>query len=276
MSRNLKRALVAATLVVSWTAGAQALAVRSGFDGTTLAANDDGSAGPLAIGFDINFFGVTSSTLFANNNGNITFDAALSTFTPFDLTSTGTQIIAPFFGDVDTRGAGSGLMGWGAGTVGGRAAFGVTWDQVGYFSAADDKLNTFQVVLIDRSDIGAGDFDFEFNYGQIQWETGSASDGTDGLGGNSARVGFSNGTGDPGTFFELAGSAVNGAFLDGGPNALVNAGGGAGRLTFSVRNGEVTLPPEEPTGPSVVPLPAAAPLLLAGLAGLALLRRRRA
>jgi len=76
----------------------------------------------------------------------------------------------------------------------------------------------------------------EFNYDQILWETGQAS------GGNSARVGFSNGTGDPGTFFELAGSAVNGAFLDGGPNALVSNSIGSGvngRYIFEARTGSI-------------------------------------
>ena len=41
---------------------------------------------------------------------------------------------------------------------------------------------------------------------RIRWETGDASGGTNGLGGSPARVGFSNGRGQPGTFFELTGS----------------------------------------------------------------------
>ena len=59
--------------------------------------------------------------------------------------------------------------------------------------------------------------------------------------GTSARVGFSNGTGAPGTAFELAGSGINGAFL----NTNVATGlihnnfnsGVLGRYVFSVRNG---------------------------------------
>lgn len=257
---------------------AQAATIRSGFDASTLAGNDDGSDGPVAIGFDIDFFGVTANQLFVNNNGNVTLDSSLSIFTPFDLTSTGQQIIAPFFADVDTRTAGSEVT-YGTGTVDGRAAFGVNWVDVGYFSSQTDlsQLNDFQLVLIERFDTGAGNFDIEFNYGDILWETGNASSGSGGLGGDSARVGFSNGTGDAGTFFELEGSAVNGAFLNGGTNAL-NVGsniGEAGRFLFTARGSTVVQPPVVQPPVGVVPLPASGLLLLGGLGGVALLRRRK-
>jgi len=231
-------------------------AIESGFNANTLPPNDDGSAGPVAIGFDVNFFGVTRNQLWVNNNGNVTFDAALSTFTPFDLTSTGQEIIAPFFADVDTRNAGDPVT-YGPGTFEGRPAFGVNWINVDYFSssAAHTNRNSFQLILVDRSDIGAGEFDIVFNYDQIQWETGEASGGdADGLGGDSARVGYSNGTGDPDTFFELPGSAVNGAFLDGGPDALVSNRLNSnidGRYIFQSRGGAIGGP--EPFDPIPVP-----------------------
>lgn len=234
--------LMLALLVIPLQSALAAGAVRGngGFNGSVLPANDDGSTGLVNIGFSVNFYGLNFSQLHVNNNGNVTFDAALSTFTPFDLTSTGRQIIAPFFGDVDTR-AGN-VVRYGQDTVDGRPAFGVNWIDVGYYNQNIDKLNSFQLVLIDRSDIAAGDFDFEFNYDRIQWETGEASNGVDGLGGFSARAGYSNGSGTPGTFFELAGSAVNGAFLDGGSNALVAGSlnsSVAGRYLFQVRGGVV-------------------------------------
>jgi hypothetical protein len=221
-------------------------AVRNlgGFLANTLPANDDGSTGAVNLGFRINFFGVNSNTVFVNNNGNVTISTALSTFTPFGLTGNiGTPIIAPFFADVDTRGAGSGVVTFGQDTLCGRRCFGVNWFNVGYFSSHTDKLNTFQLILIDRSDTGAGNFDIEFNYDSIQWETGDASGGTNGLGGESARVGYSNGTGAPGTFFELPGSGVNGALLNGGPNALISnriLASTPGRYHFLVRQGNVT------------------------------------
>lgn len=247
-----------------------AAAIRSGFDANTLPANDDGSTSSVGIGFDANFFGLTFNSLFVNNNGNVTFDAPLGTYTPFGLTSTSRQIIAPFFADVDTRGAGSGLVTYGTGTVDGRNAFGVNWLNAGYYAFGTDKLNSFQLLLVDRSDTGIGNFDIEFNYDQIQWETGSASGGTNGLGGSSARAGFSNGTGAPGTSFELAGSAVNGAFLDGGPNALISNSlnsNVAGRYLFAARSGVI-----DPT-PEPIPTPALLPGLI-GM-GVAALRKRK-
>jgi hypothetical protein len=246
--------------------------IRPGFNSDTLPANDDGSTGAVNIGFSTNFFGTTFTQLFVNNNGNVTFDAALSTFTPFGLTGNiGTPIIAPFFADVDTNGAGSGIVSFGSGIVDTRTAFGVNWPLVGYFSGQVDRLNNFQLILIERSDTGVGNFDIEFNYSQIQWETGSASNGTGGLGGDSARVGYSAGTGAPGSFLEFTGSGVNGAFLDGGPNALrSNSNVGVdGRYLFSVRNGSVVVAANGPE-PSVLAL-----LLPAGLGALAVARRRR-
>jgi cysteine-rich repeat protein len=245
-ARHLTLIICALTFAALATlpAAARAAAVRgnAGFTASTLPANDDDSTGLVGIGFTVNYFGLTFSDLYVNNNGNVTFDFDLSTYTPFDLTSTGQQIIAPFFADVDTRGAGSGVVTYGSDTVGGRPAFGVNWIDVGYFNSAVDKLNSFQLVLIDRSDLAPGDFDFEFNYDRIDWETGDASNGSGGLGGNSARAGFSNGTGDPGTFFELPGSAVNGGLLDTNPVtglALNSNVGVPGRFLFQVRTGAV-------------------------------------
>lgn len=123
---------IAALLAVLATAPASSLPLRPGFDTSALAANDDDSTGLVDVGFSVDFYGTTYSQLFVNNNGNITFDAPLSDFTPFALTSPGNPpIIAAFFGDVDTRGAGSALTAYGTGVVDGRAAFGVTWDGAG-------------------------------------------------------------------------------------------------------------------------------------------------
>ena len=245
----------------------QAGAIVSGFASTSDGRNDDGTfinggctnainggacAGQLVpIGFTANFFGLSFTGLYINTNGNVTFDAPQSTFTPFDLTSTNRQIIAPFFADVDTRNAASGVTTFGTGTFGGRNAFGVNWINVGYFGSQADKTNSFQLILVDRSDTGAGNFDIVFNYDRISWETGSASNGTNGFGGSSARAGFSNGTRVAGTFFELPGSAVNGAFLDGtSAQSLVTHdlnSGVSGRYVFFARNGTVIQPPDNQT-----------------------------
>jgi hypothetical protein len=236
--------------------------MRAGFDASSLAGNDDGSTGFTSFGFtsSINFNSILYTGAYLNNNGNMTFGGTLGTFTPFAITGGSTPMIAPFFADVDTRDGA--LMSYGTGTVDGRDAFGVTWPGVGYYYIHTDRLNSFQVILTDRSDIAAGDFDIEFNYDLIQWETGDASEGSGGLGGISARAGWTNGAG---SYYELAGSGVNGAFLDGGLNALVSNSLNStvdGRYIFNVRNGEVEPPPPG------VPEPASLLLLGSGLLGL--------
>ncbi len=255
--------------VLGLCAAANAGAVRAGFEDSSFAANDDGSLAIADFGLGgLNFYGTTYTGGWLNNNGNITFDAPLSTFTPFSLLTTTRAMLAPFFGDVDTRAGNLTKYGFetGANTPDGGDAFGFTWREVGYFSHHTDKLNTFQLIIYDVQ--ANGDFCFEFNYDQIEWETGDASAGSGGLGGFSARAGWSDGVSNS---FEISGSAVNGAFLD--SNAVtglkyrtLNSGGVAGRFTFCVENGSVV--------PGTIPLPSAAGMGLAGL-GLVGLRRRR-
>lgn len=228
---------------------ASAGAVVDGFTASALAKNDDGSSGAVPLGFTVNFFGSTHTTVFVNNNGNITFDSALSTYTPFNITSTARKIIAVFFADIDTRSAGQPVK-YGTGTVNGFPAFGVNYVDVDYYSgsASHTRRTSCQLLLIGRADTGAGNFDIWFNYDKVQWESGTASGGSpDGLGGTSVRVGYSNGTGAAGTFFELAGSSVPGSFLDSNTTTgLIHNSLNTnvqGRYIFQVRGGAIVNPP---------------------------------
>jgi hypothetical protein len=191
--------------------------------------------------FDLKFFGEIYESVFVNDHGNVTFGAENRQFTPSDLTgSDSPAIIAAFYADMDQRGEGSSRVTYGSSPDG--KSFCVTWADMGYFSSRDDKLNTAQLILTSRADVAGrdpGDFDITLNYDQIQWEAGEDSEGVDGLGGTSAAVGYSAGTGNPGTYFQLAGSFVNGALLDGGPNALISGKQNSsqdGRYIFEVRN----------------------------------------
>lgn len=259
------------------TVSAQSLRTFPGYNTSVFAANDDHVLTGRNIGFDVNFFGNTYSLLNLSNNGNVQFNSSFGTYTPFNLTGlTGNPIIAPFFADVDTRGIGNNPMTYGTGSLGGFNAFAANWVNVGVFPS-QLIFNTFQLVFINRTDTGSGNFDFEFNYTDINWEAGTASGAPmGGLGGVAARAGYNSGTG---SFLELAGSGINGAFLDTNSttgliyNQLGTPFDGAnqnGRYAFQVRNGGV-LPPSTP-----VPEPSTYGLMASAvLVGLIAIRRRQ-
>ncbi|MES2737686.1 MAG: nidogen-like domain-containing protein [Verrucomicrobiota bacterium] len=188
--------------------------VRTGFttNGGNLGHIDDSPSKQVPFGFTINMFGTNYSNCYVNNNGNITFDAALPSFSPSNIATLGVKIIAPYWSDVDTRPAASGVVSYGQGTVNGRAAWAATWDHVGYYSQGTDKLNTYQVVIINRSDLAVGAFDIEFNYDSIQYDYASAADAY-------ARAGYTNGSN---VSYEVPGSGIPGAFLNSNPNGLIH------------------------------------------------------
>jgi len=263
---------------------AQASAILPLVLNNNLPANDDGSTGLVPIGFSINFFGVNFSNLYVNNNGNVTFNAPLGVFTPSGITAGSQPTMAPFWADVDTRyssGQPGNIVTYGNGTVNGHNAFLVDWVNVGYYQFSPTAArDSFQLVIVDRSDVAPGDFDFMFNYDQMQWESGQAS-GSDaaGCGGIPAHVGWTNGDGNNAHFMEFAGSGISGAFLDprfcgstGGPNQLTTHDLNStvlGDYTFNVRGGVVVDP-----NIGQAPEPASLALLGTGLIGLAIRFRK--
>ena len=237
----MKKTLLGLFVLASLLPG-QAIRGNAGFNATPLGNGDDNfRSAPL--GFNISFFGQSYQSTFVTNNGNMTFGSIntigdSAAWVPSSLRALNTPMIAPFYADVDTtRSAG---VTYGSDTVNGRRAFGVNYIGVGYFDAKADKLNSFQVVLIERADTGPGNFDIEFNYGSIQWDIGENTR----IGRAYASVGYTNGLGgSQNSAFELPGSLTMDAFLDNGPFALVrqsrNSGGILGRLVFEVRNGGI-------------------------------------
>ncbi len=202
---------------------------NGGFGDLAMLPNDDGSSSQLDLPFDINFFGSVYDSFWVNNNGNITFEGPVGTYTPSSFPISSNPMIAPFWGDVDTRCADCGSVFVGAPNS---STVMVTWNNVGFFPSDSSLTNNFQLLLRDQ---GAGDFDIEFRYDQLAWTTGSASGGVGGLGGIPAQAGFD--AGDFTNFFMLPGSRTA-AVLD-LQNTTNVAGGEDGFWSFAIRNGLV-------------------------------------
>ena len=215
-------------------------AVGGDKDDGVLPGNDDGSSNSVGLPFAISFSGNEYSSIWVNNNGNVTFDGPTSQYTPSPITGLVKRIIAPFWADVDTRCGVSGQTTYGVTKFEGRTAFRVTWPMVGYYSCQTDKLNSFSLLLVGRSDVRRGDFDVVFNYSRIKWETGSASGGSGGFGGSSAGAGLSNATD---SWYEIPGSRVPGSLVDGGPLSLTGRSNVArmapGTWLWKVRGGRI-------------------------------------
>ena len=106
---------------------------------TTPFRNDDGSSASIPLGFNFCFYGTTYSSLFINNNGNVSFGTSYSSFSSNPFPDPSFVMIAPFWGDVDTRGVASGLVYFKKTAT----ALIVKWNNVGYYSSMTDKLNDF-------------------------------------------------------------------------------------------------------------------------------------
>ena len=233
--------LLAASLVAAVSAPAKAVQVlnfgpgtvaggATGFGTLAMGRNDDGSSNLLPLPFDLNFFGTNHSDFYVNNNGNITFSGPVGAFTPEPFPISAQPMIAPFWADVDTS---CGTCGEVYVAAPNAQTLAVTWNNVGFYSSDSSKTNTFQLLLHDRSaSTGTpGDFDIEFRYERLEWTTGDASGGSNGLGGTPAQAGFD--AGDETNFFVLPGSfTANVLDLQNTSNVGEN-----GRWLLTVRDG---------------------------------------
>jgi hypothetical protein len=160
--RSKRRLLTRTSLVVGFVAALTAVESRSvnaiplvdGLGGTSgygelaMNPNDDGSSDQLSLPFDINFFGSTFDQFFINNNGNLTFNGPVSEFTPEAFPTSDRAMIAPFWGDVDTRGSGDGPAGQvflGSGTdIAGNKFIAATWSDVSFFGSPANSGGDFE------------------------------------------------------------------------------------------------------------------------------------
>ena len=247
MRFRLPVAVLAAAL--AWSAfGTSAYAVPllnsfggpNGYGTDHLPPNDDGSSSVIditsAFPGGLNFFGTTHTQAYVNTNGNITFSGSLRTYTPDAFPVASRPMIAPYWADVDIRGASypsSNEVAW----VLRPGQMIVTWHNVGYFSSHDDKTMDFQLIISNGMSCGAGDFEVEFRFNHCGWETGDASGGSEGFGGTPAQSGFD--AGDSTNFVEIMGSRMAGiaAHLCAESNVSM-----PGIWQFSVRSGAVLCP----------------------------------
>ncbi|MEE9438944.1 MAG: nidogen-like domain-containing protein [Saprospiraceae bacterium] len=163
---------------------------------SVLPKNDDGSIG-VTIPFTFSFDGTDYTSLFINNNGNISFGQQVVSFSAQGFPIS-TPMIAPFWADVQTTCASCGIVEF---IELGTNALLISWQQVGYFNNQSDKLNTFQLILSDGTYTGIPG-NVRFNYCSMEWTTGSASQGIGGFGGVPAKAGVNAGV--SGLFLETA------------------------------------------------------------------------
>lgn len=225
--------------------GQNAVRRSAGFGGAALDEGDSVGSPLVLIGFNANFYGRDYSAVSVNSDGMVTLGVINASYRYVPLRELAQPGIAPFWSDGF---APAGSVTYGRDTLDGRAAFAATWNGVRPFAAeANPPRNVFQLVLIDRSDTGAGNFDFEFNYESIAWECSlNNRECVNGVGFAQARAGWTTGlSASTASAFEIDGSNEAGIFLDSNALALglkgrsMDSNGVVGRMVFQVRNGIV-------------------------------------
>ena len=196
-----------------------------GYGTSCMPPNDDGSFPSGATGLDLtpafpkglHFYSGSYKEGWINNNGSLSFNSAITAYTPNAFPGAPQPMIAPYWADVDTRdtkecgdqshypdnGAypasdtcGSGVDYTTEPTTNGvwwsltPGQMVVTWDQVGFYQCNATPAMSFQMILTATGcgqtiapdgGVAGVDFDIEFRYSQCGWEAGDASGGTNGF-----------------------------------------------------------------------------------------------
>src|SRR5690606_3668455 len=157
---------------------------------------DDGSYGPINLPFGFYLYGQTYTVAYININGSISFGAGdyLSSSSSSAVPMNGPALVAPFWADVDLRGGGANVNQVQHKVT--PAALHVNWTNGGNSHPQTDTLSSSQVVISDRSDpLVADGANLSFCYGTMEWTTGSASGGSNGLGRTPPTSGANKGDG---------------------------------------------------------------------------------
>jgi hypothetical protein len=206
--------------------------------------NDDGSTGVLTIPFTFCLYGTVEPSFWINNNGNVSFDGPYFTYSPTGFPITSYAMLAPFWGDVDTRDPGTGPLGEVWYRIESNRVV-VIWNNTGYFAYHGEKRNTFELIFTNGLDplIGVGN-NVAFSYTTMQWTTGDASLGSGGFGGYPATVGVNKGDG---VKYALVGRFDHAGTDYSGPGGISGVGYLEGKYyTFNACSEDVVIPGEVP------------------------------
>jgi hypothetical protein len=171
------------------------------YDDGALRLNITSVFGPSGI----NYFGTNYTSIFINTNGLITFNSAVTSYTPTALSALTYPAIAVFWSDVNiTSGTANGTNNiyYDLDPASGRVT--ITWLGVRPYSGSG--TNTFQLVL---EHTGNGNFEIDFIYQQVQWTNGFAG---------VAQTGMTNG----GAIDYVIPGSGNAAALTNFPNAVLD------------------------------------------------------
>ncbi|XP_061452969.1 alpha-tectorin-like isoform X2 [Rhineura floridana] len=218
--------------------------------------DDDGTSPEVPISEPFTFYGKTYHSVYVNNNGVVSFSVPVPEYTPKSIPLVdGKAFVAPYWGDVNNILGGDifyretqdpELLRRVTGDINeyfpeipftATWAFIATWDHVAYFGTMSRRTNTFQAVLCTNGRIAF----IMLNYGDIQWTTGTASEGDPrtGLGGIPAQAGFN--SGDDKNYYSIPGSRTP-EIINITKTSNVHT---PGRWVFQVDDFKVTGVPEE-------------------------------
>ncbi|KAL5508939.1 hypothetical protein EMCRGX_G004208 [Ephydatia muelleri] len=159
---------------------------------TLLPQTDDGSSPAITLPTPFLFYGINYSTIYVNNNGDLSFGLAWTGIGPTPFPITTYPVVAIYQADVDTRGTGrvwyrttrnATLLAKAANDIHSLTGTSVslqwlfiaTWDHVGYYSYGTDKTNTFQAILVTSN---ARSYALlQYADGLIQWPSSGAQVG---------------------------------------------------------------------------------------------------
>ncbi|MEL6235607.1 MAG: nidogen-like domain-containing protein [Pseudomonadota bacterium] len=214
----------------------------------------------------INVYGTVYDEMFVNTNGSVSFGNGVLAYSPRAIEAGYTPMFAPFWADIDTR-AGA-LKGDESGEIHidfdiAAQIITVTWDSVNYYDRQGKAQNSFQLQLEYK---GSANFNLMFRYGDINWVSGDASGGSNGIGGTVATAGVTAGNGAAGSHIAIPGSGKQGKML-----ALETTPGNtgeAGLWQFKGRDGSLLMLPDlesEAAEPQADPIVELGEILLGAL-----------